>query len=68
MKRAACVDALVRRIGDINPGTHDCLRKFGLCCPACEMVDELCDALIAFERDEFLGLGADLVDVEPIAP
>lgn len=70
MKRAACVDALVRRVGAVDPGPHGCGRElsYSMPCPVCDIVDELCDALITFERDEFLGLGADLVDVEPIAP
>jgi hypothetical protein len=67
VKRPAYVDALVRRICDIDPGKHDCGGP-GVDCRVCDIVDELEDALIEFERAEFFGTGSDLVDVEPIAP
>lgn len=63
MKRQRRVDDLVRAIGDIDHGD-------GLCndaCQACDIVDQLAEALVTFETDEALDRGADLVDVEPIA-
>jgi hypothetical protein len=70
VKRPAYVDALVRRVGDVDPGPHGCARELN-CewpCRVCDIVDELADALVEFERAEFFGTGSDLVDVEPIAP
>lgn len=70
MKRQERVQALIDRIGDIDPGVHVCPREFtttGEACKVCDITDALADALIAFETAEFLGHGADVVDAEPIA-
>lgn len=71
MKRQARVQRLIDRIGDIEHKEHCCPRKLLSYdaqpeCLACDVLDELCDAIADFEYDELLGFGDDLVDAERI--